>query len=100
MGSGDKALPHGRLFFDIPVDDFFQEGLQPGGDPVLLELVDPPKLMAVLDKIIGPDLALAGVQPRTVPPETEGGYTTWHRKAPCLRGQDSAFAMRCHCLRG
>ena len=41
-------------------------------------MVDPPKLMAVLDKIVGEDAILAGMQPRTVPPEDEGGYTSWH----------------------
>lgn len=72
-----KKLPHGRLFFDIPVVDFFSEACQQDGDPVLLDLIAPPKLMPVLEKIVGPDVRLVGVQPRTVPPEREGGYTSW-----------------------
>ena len=73
-----KNLPHGRLYFDIPVEDhFFAEALLPDGDPVLLDMIDPPKLMAVIDRIIGPDAILVGMQPRTVPPEDEGGYTSW-----------------------
>lgn len=74
-----RNLPHGRLYFDIPVEDyFFAEALQPGGDPVLLDMIDPPKLLGILQKIIGEDVVCVGVQPRTVPPENEGGYTTWH----------------------
>jgi hypothetical protein len=74
-----QNLPHGRLYFDIPVEDyFFAEALEPDGDPVLLDMIDPPKLLAVLEKIVGEDVICVGVQPRTVPPEDEGGYTTWH----------------------
>ena len=72
-----KKLPHGRLFFDIPVDDFFSEACQEDGDPVLLDLIAPEKLVPVLEKIVGPEVRLVGVQPRTVPPESEGGYTSW-----------------------
>ena len=75
----DRALPHGRLFFDIPVQDFFSEALQEDGDPALLDVIDPPKLLEILSRILGDDALLVGVQPRTVPPEKEGGYTTWHR---------------------
>lgn len=74
-----RNLPMGRLFFDLPVEEhFFAEALEPDGDPVMLEMVDPPKLMAVLKQIIGDDAMMVGMQPRTVPPEEEGGYTTWH----------------------
>ena len=74
-----RNFPHGRLFFDIPVEEyFFAEALTPGGDPILLDMIDPPKLMAVLERIIGDDVIMVGMQPRTVPPEDEGGYTTWH----------------------
>ena len=72
-----KKLPHGRLFFDIPVDDFFSEACQEDGDPVLLDLIAPEKLVPVLEKIVGPEVRLVGVQARTVPPESEGGYTSW-----------------------
>lgn len=72
-----SKLPHGRLYFDIPVEDhFFAEALEEGGDPVLLDMIDPPKLLAILDKIVGKDAVCVGVQPRTVPPEDEGGYTS------------------------
>lgn len=76
QSAGDRALPHGRLFFDIPVEDFFAEALEEGGDPALLDVIDPPKLLNVLDRIVGSDALLSGVQPRTVPPENEGGYTS------------------------
>ena len=85
---GLGGLPFGRRYFDIPVKPgaafgpeglFFAEALQSGGDPALLELLAPPKLMAVLRRIVGEDVALVGVQPRTVPPEDEGGYTSWVR---------------------
>ena len=39
-------------------------------------MIDPPKLLNVLDCIVGSDALLSGVQPRTVPPENEGGYTS------------------------
>eukprot|EP01052_Picozoa_sp_SAG31_P002547 SAG31_NODE_90_length_26410_cov_175.663981_24_plen_122_part_00 len=68
MGSGDRALPHGRLFFDIPPEDFFSEALEPGGDPVLLDLIDPPKLVAVLHHIIGQD----AVSPTSAPRVPDG----------------------------
>ena len=68
-------LPHGRLYFDIPADDFWRD--EPA---TFLEMIAPPPLTAVLDQVIGEDVRLSGVQPRTVPgPETECGYTTWHR---------------------
>jgi hypothetical protein len=71
-------LPMGRLFFDIPVEQhFFAEAEAEDGDPILLDLIDPPKLVEVLHRIIGPDVVLCGMQPRTVPPEEEGGYTSW-----------------------
>ena len=80
-------LPMGRLFFDIPIDGrpdvipveelFFAEAETEDGDPILLDLIDPPKLVEVLHRIIGPDMLLCGIQPRTVPPEEEGGYTSW-----------------------
>ena len=85
---GLGGLPFGRRYFDIPVKPgaafgpeglFFAEALD--GDPALLELLAPPKLMAVLRRIVGEDVALVGVQPRTVPPEDEGGYTSWVRES-------------------
>ena len=35
--------------------------------------------MPVLDAILGGETRLLTVQARTVPPEIEGGYTSWHR---------------------
>ena len=46
---------------------------------MLLDLLDPPPLLEVLGHIIGPELRLCGVQSRTVIPESDGGYTSWHR---------------------
>eukprot|EP01043_Picozoa_sp_COSAG02_P051109 COSAG02_NODE_5339_length_4421_cov_1.716104_5_plen_293_part_00 len=87
-------LPHGRKFFDFPHEEFFREAAA-GGDPALLDLVDPPSLVETLcavcaaDHVETDDMALnakpsmplrcIGIQPRTVPPDGEGGYTTWHR---------------------
>ena len=63
-------FPHGRLWFDIPLEDFFAGATDPSGDPIMLDLIDAPRLMTVLEKVIGPDVRLLTVQPRTVPPET------------------------------
>ena len=55
-------------------------GAGPREPATFLEMIAPPPLTAVLDQVIGEDVRLSGVQPRTVPgPETECGYTTWHR---------------------
>ena len=36
--------------------------------------------METLDAILGGDnIRCIHIQPRTVPPEDEGGYTSWHR---------------------
>jgi hypothetical protein len=70
-------IPHGRLWFDMPLPQLFQEAA--GGDPVMLDIIDPPRLVQILEQIIGPDVRLVGIQPRTVPPEQNQGYTTWHR---------------------
>jgi hypothetical protein len=87
-------LPHGRKFFDFPHEEFFREAAA-GGDPALLDLVDPPSLVETLCTVCAADhvetneaalsatpampLRCIGIQPRTVPPDGEGGYTTWHR---------------------
>ena len=81
-GHGNKEyqkMKGGRLWFDIYVDDFFQEAAEPDGDPALLDLIAPPKLVSVLEQVVGPAVRLDFLQCRTVPPEQEGGYTTWHR---------------------
>ena len=63
--------------FAVPVCD---EAARPDGDPSLLDLLDPPPLMETLDAILGGDnIRCIHIQPRTVPPEDEGGYTSWHR---------------------
>ena len=70
----------GRKWFDIPVRDFCDEATRADGDPSLLDLLDPPPLMETLDAILGGDnIRCIHIQPRTVPPEDEGGYTSWHR---------------------
>jgi hypothetical protein len=68
----------GRKWFDIPRKDFYAEAIQPGGDDVILDLIDPPELLKVLQAVTGgPDVRCVGIQPRIVPPEDEGGYTAW-----------------------
>ena len=64
--------------------DLFLEALEDGGDPIMLDLLDPPAvLMGTLAGIVGPDIRLCGVQPRTVipePPDDQGvaaSYTSW-----------------------
>jgi hypothetical protein len=74
-----EKMKGGRLFFDIYVDDFFREAADPDGDPALLDLIAPRKLVPVLEQIVGPAVRLDFLQCRTVPPEHQGGYTTWHR---------------------
>lgn len=89
-----SKLPHGRKFFDFPHEEFFREAAA-GGDPALLDLIDPPALVETLCAVCAADpvesdeaaaapqggmpLRCIGVQPRTVPPDGGGGYTTWHR---------------------
>ena len=55
--------------------------MQPSGDPVLLDLVDPAPVIPLLKEVLGGDIRMRGVQPRTFPPEDQGGYTAWHRDA-------------------
>eukprot|EP01052_Picozoa_sp_SAG31_P022027 SAG31_NODE_1733_length_7417_cov_1.994397_4_plen_128_part_00 len=49
----NQKFPHigqagfGRKWFDIPRKDFYAEAEQPDGDPSILELIDPPKLLEV-----------------------------------------------------
>jgi len=74
-------LPHGKLWFDIPVDTLLDEAASDGGDPILLELLGPRPLLPVLEKIVGSP-ELCGVQPRTLAPDTPdvvSGYSGWHR---------------------
>jgi hypothetical protein len=60
-------LPHGKLWFDIPVETLLAEAESDGGDPILLQLLGPQALLPVLDKIVGSP-ELCGVQPRTLAP--------------------------------
>jgi hypothetical protein len=70
----------GRKWFDIPYEDFYHEATLPNGDDSLLDLIDPPSLMEVLRAVCGgDDIRCVHIQPRTVPPDDEGGYTSWHR---------------------
>jgi ectoine hydroxylase-related dioxygenase (phytanoyl-CoA dioxygenase family) len=62
------------------VADFYREAARADGDDSLLQLIDPPPLLEVIGAICGgDDLRCIHIQPRTVPPEDEGGYTSWHR---------------------
>ena len=65
------------MWYDIPLEELFAETVE--GDPVMLDIIDPPRLVPVLEQVIGPEVQLVGIQPRTVPPEENLGYTTWHR---------------------
>lgn len=104
--TSDRPL---AFIVDIPVEDhFFAEALDLTGDPVLLDMIgklliyqppacltdpltflycldmiDPPKLMDVLQKIIGDDVVCVGVQPRTVSFITEE-WLIFLLKNPCL----------------
>ena len=81
---------------DIPAEDFFAEATDPAGDGILLDLIDHPLIVPVIREYLGPEAQLAGVSPRTYPPndtkaaseggaeeeeeeEEEGSYTFWHR---------------------
>ncbi len=79
-----------RRWMDIPAEDFFAEAADPAGDGILLDLIDHPLLVPIIQGYLGPEAQLAGVSPRTYPPnltvadrtedaETEGSYTFWHR---------------------
>ena len=41
-------------------------------------------MLPVLRQVGPPDLQIINAQARTVPPETQGGYTGWHRVRPAL----------------
>ena len=78
--------------FDIPATDFYAEAASAGGDPALLDLLDPPKLMEVLEAICGgTNIRCIHIQPRTVPPEDEGGYTSWHRDMSDVNSVANSF---------
>jgi hypothetical protein len=89
-----------RLFVDIPVETFFSEALEPGGDDVLLDLIDPPKLTTLLVDYLGADVRLCGVQPRTYSSDRQldpdaDGYTSWHRDGSTPDGYEgpSVYAV-------
>ena len=90
----------GRKWLDIPRKDIWKEAEAAGGDDSLLGLVNPPKLMEVLDAICGgagDEVRCVGIQPRTVPPDGEGGYTAWHRTPALLPApsEESLTAALC-----
>ena len=72
---------------DIPAEDFFAEAAEPEGDGILLDMIDHPKLLPVVSAYLGDEVQLAGVSPRTYPPQSvtedrgmeAGSYTFWHR---------------------
>ena len=68
----DRAI--GRNYYDIPTDDLFaglREELQAEiPDPegaALLDLLDPPRLIALLQELLGQQLHMFGIQARTYP---------------------------------
>ena len=76
-----------RRWMDIPAEDFFAEAAEPEGDGILLDMIDHPKLLPVVSAYLGDEVQLAGVSPRTYPPQSvtedrgmeAGSYTFWHR---------------------
>lgn len=90
-----------RLFIDVPITgtdsetnplaepipgikSFFSDALLPDGDPILLDLIDPPTLVPILRSYLGEGVKLCGVQPRTYASDRSldphaDGYTNWHR---------------------
>ena len=57
-----------RRWMDIPAEDFFAEATDPAGDGILLDLIDHPLLVPLLQAYLGQEVQLAGVSPRTYPP--------------------------------
>lgn len=76
-------------FFDLPVPDMYKNlemQVANGQDPVdavLLDLVDPPPLVDLLRRLLGPTVRMRGIQARTFTPadantEMPKGYIGWH----------------------
>ena len=75
--------------------DFYREAARADGDDALLQLIDPPPLLEVLGAICGGDeLRCIHIQPRTVPPDGEGGYTRCAAAPPCARDTRTAHIDR------
>ena len=92
----------GRKWFDIPRKDFWKEAEQADGDDSLLGLTNPPKLMEVLDAICGgagDEVRCVGIQPRTVPPDDEGGYIAWHRTPTPAPSEEESLTAALLCKR-
>jgi ectoine hydroxylase-related dioxygenase (phytanoyl-CoA dioxygenase family) len=82
LGYASGGNGFARSYFDIP--HFIEQ------DPSFLDLLDNPRTTEVLRRVIGEGsgsyiyggadtIQVAHVQARTVPPEQEGGYISWHR---------------------
>jgi hypothetical protein len=77
-------------FFDIPVPDMYAElahqiaeRREEPESAVLLDLVDPPPLVDLLRRLLGPTVRMRGIQARTFTPgdptaEMPKGYIGWH----------------------
>lgn len=76
-------------YFDLPVPEMYKNlemQVKNGQDPVdavLLDLVDPPPLVDLLRRLLGPTVRMRGIQARTFTPadsniEMPKGYIGWH----------------------
>ena len=74
-------LDSGTWQFFMPETDLFREIAEPAGDPVMLELLDCPPVMALVEQIIGPTARFRGIQALTkVPaPQAKHPERAWHR---------------------
>ncbi|MDP6037257.1 MAG: phytanoyl-CoA dioxygenase family protein, partial [Candidatus Latescibacteria bacterium] len=50
-------------------------------DDIYLDLMSYPSTFPIMEKVIGPDIQLIGIQARTYPPAPEA-YIRWHRDCP------------------
>jgi hypothetical protein len=64
-------LKHAAGYFDIPRFVEF--------DDSMLHLLDNPKVLPVLEKVMGGRVQVKQIQGRTVPAEAADRYTHWHR---------------------
>ena len=68
-----KPCASGQDVFDVP-----GSSLLVGEHPdVFLDLLESPRVVALLRQIIGEDVSAVEYSARTVPPDGEGGYTEW-----------------------
>eukprot|EP01050_Picozoa_sp_SAG11_P015821 SAG11_NODE_2092_length_3841_cov_2.213789_6_plen_400_part_00 len=69
----ELAGRHANGYFDVP--RFVEQ------DDCLLRLLDNPKVVPVLEAVMGGKVQVNQIQARTVPAEVASQYTSWHRDA-------------------